>query len=339
MVPGSGLGGEGGAQNMKAIVYTQYGSPDLLHLAEVEKPVPKDDEVLVKVHSVSANAADWRLLRADPFLARFYSGLFKPRFTILGADISGRVEAAGKNIKQFHPGDEVFGSLSENRWGGFAEYACAKENGLALKPAGISYEQAAAVPMAGGTALRAVRDEGKVQPGQKVLIHGAAGGVGTFAVQIAKFFGAEVTAVCGAHNLEMARLLGADDGIDYAKEDFAQNGRRYDRILAVNGNRSILDYRRALKPGGIYVMVGGSPAQLFQALLLGPLISMAGNRKMGALSSKLNQEELIFLGELLETGKIKPVIDRRYALHEVPEAIRYLEAGHAKGKVVITVAQ
>jgi NADPH:quinone reductase-like Zn-dependent oxidoreductase len=324
---------------MRAIVYTKYGSPDNLELKDVEKPTPKDDEVLVKVLAVSVNAADLHLLRADPFLIRMSSGLLKPKNTILGSDIAGRVEEVGKNVKQFKPGDEVFGDISACGWGGFAEYACPRENALVLKPANISFEEAAAVPMAAVTALQGLRDKGEIQPGQKVLINGASGGVGTFAVQIAKSFGAEVTAVCSTGNLDMARSIGADHIIDYTQEDFTQNGQRYDRILAVNGFHQISDYQRALSPKGIYVMSGGSMDQLTQAMLQGPWISMTGSQKMGNVLAKPNHSDLVFIKELLEAGKVKPVIDRRYPLSEVPEAIRYLEEGHAKGKVVIVVEQ
>ena len=324
---------------MKAIVYTKYGAPDVLELKEVEKPTPRDDEVLVKLHAVSANAADLHLLRGDPFLLRLVSGLLKPKNTILGADIAGRVEAVGKNVKEFQPGDEVFGDISACGWGGFAEYVCARENALVLKPACLTFEQAAAVPMAAVTALQGLRHKRQIQPGQKVLINGASGGVGTFAVQIAKSFGAEVTAVCSTRNVAMARSLGADHVIDYTQEDFTQNGQRYDLILAVNGYQSISDYQRALSPAGMYVMSGGSGAQMSQAMLLGPWISMTGSKKMGNLLAKPNQKDLVFVKELLEAGKVVPVIDRRYTLSEVPEAIRYLEAGHAQGKVVITLEQ
>lgn len=323
---------------MKAIVYETYGPPEVLHLKDVEKPSPKDNEVLVKVHAASVNAADWRLMRADPFLARLHTGLFKPtRFQILGADIAGRVEAVGKNVRQFKAGDEVFGDAFASNFGGFAEFKCARESELVLKPANISFEEAAAVPLAAITALHGLREEGEIQPGQKVLIHGASGGVGTFAVQLAKYFGAEVTAVCSTEKVDMVRELGADRVVDYTQEDFAGSGRHYDLILAVNGNRSIFDYKRALTPRGRYVMAGGNTGQLFQALLLGPWISLLGNQKMGALSSKSNQKDLLFMKGLLESGKLKPVIDRRYPLSEVPEAIRYIEEGHAKGKVVITL--
>ena len=323
---------------MKAIIYTKYGSPDVLEFKEVEKPTPKDDEVLVKVHAASLNAADWHLLRGKPFLVRLMGfGLLKPKNKILGADMAGRVEAVGRNVKQFQPGDEVFGEISECGFGAFAEYVCAPENALALKPASMAFDEAAAVPLAALTALRGLRDKGQIQPGQKVLINGASGGVGTFAVQIAKSFGAEVTAVCSTRNLDKARSIGADQVIDYTQDDFTKSGQRYDLILAANGYHSIWDYKRALSPKGIYVMVGGAMAQMYQAMFLGPLISKTGSKKMGFLLQKSNQEDLVFMRELLEAGKVVSVIDRRYPLSEVPEAIRYLEEGHARGKVVITM--
>jgi NADPH:quinone reductase-like Zn-dependent oxidoreductase len=325
---------------MKAIVYTKYGPPDVLKLKEVEKPAPKENEVLVKVHAASVNAADWHLLSADIFLVRLMGmGLLRPKNTILGADIAGRVEAVGGNVKRFKPGDEVFGDNSESGNGGFAEYVSVPERALALKPANRSFEEAAAVPMAAITALQGLRDAGKIRPGQKVLIHGASGGVGTFAVQIAKWYKADVTAVCSAGNAERVRSLGADHVIDYTKEDFTKNGQRYDLILAVNGYHPIAAYKRALNPNGIYVMAGGSMSQIFQAMLLGPWMSEMGGRKMGSVAAKMNQPDLVFLKELLEAGKIVPVIDRCYPLSEVPEALRYLGKGHAKGKVVITVSQ
>jgi NADPH:quinone reductase-like Zn-dependent oxidoreductase len=324
---------------MKAVVYTEYGSADVLQLKEVDKPAPADDEVLVKVHASSVNAADWRMMRADPFLVRLYAGLLKPtKFQTLGADIAGRVEAVGKNVRQYQPGDEVYGDVFASGFGGFAEYKCARENELVLKPTNLTFEEAAALPLAALTALHGLRDNGQIQPGQQVLINGASGGVGTYAVQLAKYFGAEVTAVCSTDKVELARSLGADHVIDYTQEDFTRSGRQYDLILAVNGNRSIFDYKRALSPRGIYVMTGGKAAQLFQALLLGPWLSLLGKQKMGALTSTPNQKDLLLMKELLESGKIKPVIDRCYPLSEVPEAIRYVEDGHAKGKVVITVA-
>jgi NADPH:quinone reductase-like Zn-dependent oxidoreductase len=322
---------------MKAIVCTEYGSPDVLNLEEVRDPTPEEDEVLVKVHAASVNAADWHILRADPFLVRLAMGLLKPKHEILGADIAGRVEAVGANATRFQPGDEVFGDLSGCGFGGFAEYVCASEDALALKPANMSFEEAAAAPLAAAASLQGLRGKGQVQPGQKVLVNGASGGVGTFAVQIAKSFGAEVTGVCSTDKLDMARSIGADHVIDYTQQDFTKNGQRYDLILAANGYHSISGYKRALSPNGIYVMLGGSTAQMYQAMLLGPLVSMAGSKKMGNLLAKPNQTDLVFLKDLLEAGKVKPVIDRSYPLSEVPEAIRYLEEGHARGKVVITV--
>ncbi len=320
---------------MKAIVYTKYGSPDVLQLKEVEKPSPKDNEALVKVHAASINALDWHLLTADIFLVRLMGGgLLNPKNTILGADIAGRVEAVGRNVKQFQPGDEVFGDIFN---GGFAEYVSGPENALALKPANLSFEEAAAVPVAAITALQGLRDQGQIQPGQNVLINGVSGGVGTFAVQIAKSFGAEVTAVCSTRNLDQARSLGADHVIDYTKEDFTKSGQRYDLILAANGYHPLSAYKRALTPQGIYVMAGGSPAQIFQAMLLGSWMSESGGKKMGGVSAKMDQKDLVMLKELLEAGKVVPVIDKRYPLSETAEALRYLGEGHARGKVVVTV--
>ena len=323
---------------MRAIIYTKYGSPDVLQLKEIEKPVPKDNEILIKVHAASLNAADWHLLRAKPFLVRLMGmGFLKPKNKILGADIAGKVEKVGRDIKQFQPGDDVFGDIFNCGLGGFAEYVCATEDALVLKPADTSFEEAAAVPLAALTALHGLRDIGNIQPGQKVLINGASGGVGTFAVQLAKYFGAKVTAVCSAGNIEMVSKLGADEVIDYTKEDFTKNGQHYDLILAANGYHSIFDYKRALSPKGVYVMSGGSGTQMFQAMLLGPAISMAGSKKMGGVSSKPNKKDLIFMKKLVESGNIVPVIDRHYPLNEVADAIRYLEEGHAKGKVIITM--
>ena len=317
---------------MKAIVYTEYGSPEVLHLKEVEKPAPRDNEVLVKIHASSANPADWHLMRAEPFLARFENGLLKPKNTKLGADVAGHVEEVGTNVTQFHAGDEVFGSMPLNELGGFAEYVCANEDALALKPAGLTFEQAAAVPLAAFTALQGLRDKGQIQPGQKVLINGASGGVGTFAVQIAKSYGTEVTGVCSTRNLDLVRSIGADHVIDYTKEDFTQNGQRYDLIFDAVGNRSVSDYRRALSPNGICAVAGfTSLSRLFQVMFL-------GGKKIGLMeTAKANKKDLLFIRELLESGKVVPVIDRAYPLSEVPEAIRYLEGGHARGKVVITV--
>jgi len=324
--------------HMKAMVYHTYGSPDVLKLEEVQKPVPQDDEVLVQVHATSVNAGDWHLLRAKPFLMRFMGfGLIKPKHTILGSDIAGRVEVVGRNVTQFQSGDEVFGNTAKSGFGGFAEYVAVPENALVLKPTNISFEEAAAVPQAALTALQGLRDKGHIQKGQKVLIHGASGGIGTFAVQLAKAFGADVTAVCSTRNVDIVRSIGADHVIDYTQEDFTKNGQRYDLILAVNGYHSISAYKRALNPEGVYVMTGGSNAQLFQAMLLGPLISRTGRQKMGNSAHKPNQKDLMFMKELLEASKVKPVIDRRFPLRDLADAIRYLEEGHARGKVVITV--
>lgn len=323
---------------MKAIVYRKYGTPDELQYQEVEKPAPKDNEVLVKVHAVSLNSADWRLLTADPFLVRLMAGGFlKPKNTILGSDIAGRVEAVGRQVTQFKRGDEVYGDLSGSGLGGLAEYACASEDALALKPPAITFEQAAAAPMAAVTALQGLRDKGRLQPGQTVLINGASGGVGTFAVQLAKWLGAEVTAVCSTRNVDAARALGADQVIDYTREDFTKNGQRYDLILAVNGYHPLAAYRRALKPNGMYVMAGGANPQLFEALLLAPFLSMTGNKKMGALTAKFNPQDLNLIGGLLEAGTVVPVIDRCYPLPEAVEAFRYLGQGHARGKIVVSV--
>jgi NADPH:quinone reductase-like Zn-dependent oxidoreductase len=321
---------------MKAIVYTKYGPPDVLQLKEVAKPTPKEDEVLVKVYTASVNYSDWAFVRGKPFLVRLVAGLLKPK-KILGADIAGRVEAVGRNVKHFQPSDEILGDISGCGWGGFAEYVSVAENALALKPANLTFEETAAVPQAAIVALQGLRDKGQIQPGQKVLINGASGGIGTFAVQIARSFGAEVTGVCSTGNLDMVRSIGADHVIDYTQEDFTKNELHYDLILATAGYRSIFDYRRALSPRGIYVMTGGSMKQIMQANLLGPAISKAGGKKLVALSHKPNRNDLVFMKELLEAGKVVPVIDRCYPLHEVAEAVRYYGEGHSQGKVVITV--
>jgi NADPH:quinone reductase-like Zn-dependent oxidoreductase len=320
---------------MKAIVYTERGPPPVFQQIEVEIPTPKDDEVLVKVNAASVNSWDWELLRTRPSMVSL-GKRSDPRYKILGADIAGRVEAVGRDVKQFKPGDEVFGDLCQSGWGGFAEYVCARENALSLKPASMTFEEAAAVPQAGLLALQGLRKKRQIQPGQKVLINGAGGGVGTFAVQIAKSYGAEVTGVDSTSKLDMMRSIGVDYVIDYTKEDYTKSGQRYDLILDMKGYRSIFDYRRALRPRGIFVMVGGSWARVFQLLLLGPLIRMGGGKKMGILAYKPNKD-LAFLIDLIDAGKVVPVIDRRYPLSEVPEALRYLGEGHARGKVVITV--
>lgn len=322
---------------MKAIVCDKYGSPDVLELKEISQPLPTENQVLVRVHSASLNFGNLVLLQGKPFLARVVFGLTKPKYSIPGGDIAGTVEAVGKDVKLFKVGDEVFGDLSSCGWGGFAEYVAVPEHALALKPINISFEEAASTPMAGVTALQGLRDKGKIKPGQKVLIYGASGGVGTFGVQIAKSFGAEVTGVCSTRNLEILRSIGSDHIIDYTKEDFTQDEERYDLILGVNGSNSISAYKRALKPNGHFVHVGGSESQYFQTLFLGPFISMTGSKKMSNLLQRANPKDLNHVKELLETGKVKPIIDKRYKLNEITEAFKYFQEGHAQGKVVITV--
>jgi NADPH:quinone reductase-like Zn-dependent oxidoreductase len=319
---------------MKAIVYTQYGSSDVLQLNEVPTPSPAANEVLIKVLAASVNPLDRHLIRGAPYLFRLVTGLRKPKITRLGVDVAGKVEAVGSNVTQFKLGDEVFGACR----GAFAEYVCTVEDKLALKPPNISFDDAAAVPVAAVSAFQALRDKGHIQQGHNVLIEGASGGVGTFAVQIAKSFGAEVTAVCSTRNVAQARSIGADHVIDYTLQDFSKSGQRYNLILAANAHHSIFDYRRALAHDGIFVLVGGGSAQILQALLLNPLLSLIGTRKMCFVRAKLNKNNLLPLKVLLETGKVVPVIDRRYPLSAVPAAIGYVEAGHAQGKVVITVA-
>jgi len=321
---------------MKAIVYEKYGPPSVLELKEIEKPTPRDNEVLVKVHAASVNDWDWGLLRGKPFMNRLFFGLLKPKNKILGGEVAGQVEAVGRNVKQFQPRDEVYGDLSGCGFGGFAEYVCAPENALVLKPASMTFEEVAAVPQGAVLALQGLRDKGQIQPGQKVLINGAGGGAGTFAVQIAKSFGAEVTGVDSTRKLDIMRSIGADHVIDYTQEDFTKSGQRYDWILDFAAHHSIFDYKRALSPKGIYVMVGGSTARIFQVVFLGPLISMTTSKKMGILAHKPNKD-LAFMKELFEAGKVKPVIDKCHPLSEVPEALRYFGEGHARGKVVITV--
>ena len=324
---------------MKAIVYTQYGSPDVLHLQEVEKPTPKDNEVLVKVHAASANPADWHTMRGEPFLARLVNGLFKPKNPRLGADFAGTVEGVGKNVTQYKVGDEVFGELSLSGMGSFAEYVCVDESAaVALKPTNLSFEQAAAVPLAAFTALQGLRDTGHIQAGQKVLVNGASGGVGTFTVQIAKSYGAEVTGVCSGRNLELVRSIGADHVIDYTKEDFTKTAQKYDLIYCAVGNRSISDYKEALKPKGVCVIAGfSSLGLLFSHMLIGPRRVRDGKRVGLMETAHPNKKDLLVIKELLESGKMKPVIDKRYPLSETAEAIRYLETSRARGKVVINV--
>jgi len=291
---------------------------------------------LVKIHAASVNDWDWGLLRGKPFMNRLFFGLLKPRIQTIGCDIAGKVESVGRNVKQFRPGDEVFGDLSGCGFGGFAEYVCAREDALVLKPASMTFEEAAAIPQAAILALQGLRDKGQIQPGHKVLINGAGGGAGTFAVQIAKSFGAEVTGVDSTRKLDIMRSIGADHVIDYTQEDFTKSGQRYDLILDEATHHSIFDYKRALNPKGIYVTAGGSIARIFQVVFLGPLISMTTSKKMGIMMHKPNRG-LDFMKELFEAGKVKPVIDKRYPLSEVPEALRYFGKGHNRGKVVITV--
>lgn len=322
---------------MKAIVYEKYGSPDVLHLTEVEKPVPTDDEILIKVHAVSVNGSDWEGLIGKPLYARI-GGLLKPGHPILGSDIAGRVESAGKNNTEFKPGDDVFGEIPGYH-GGFAEYVCTRGRTMTLKPASLTFEEAAAIPQAGVIALQGIREKGQVQPGQKVLINGAGGSAGSFAIQLAKLYGAEVTGVDNMGKLDFMRSLGADHVIDYTREDFTKNGKQYDLILDVIAHRSVFAYQRALRPNGSCFFVGGSVAVLFQILLFGPWIRRTTGRNIRLLAVPQNREDLVSITELCETGKIVPVIDRRYSLSEVPEALRYVGEGHAKGKVVIVVEQ
>ena len=326
---------------MKAMANMKYGPPDVLELAEVERPTPKDNEVLLKVHATSVNPADWHILRGDPYVSRLQLGLREPKDKVLGCDVAGRVETVGENVTMLRPGDEVFGSPFMHGFGAFAEHLGISEDLLAPKPANLSFEQAAAVPLAASTALQGLRDHGRIEPGHKVLIVGASGGVGTFAVQIAKSFDAEVTGVCSTRNVEMVRTLGADHVIDYTKEDFAQSGRRYDLIFQLAGTLSPSECRVALTPKGILVLSSGESdgrwigpiGRIIKALVLSPFVS----QKMLSFTVKPNKEDLLFLRQLIEGGKLAPVIDRTYPLAEVPEAIRYMETGHAQGKVVITI--
>ena len=324
---------------MKAIVYEKYGPPDVLQLREKEKPVPGDNEILVKIHAASVNPADWHTMRGKPFLIRLTGGLFSPKNPILGIDIAGEVEAVGKNITEFKPRDAVFGDCG---WGGgFAEYVCVSAERIVLKPENVTFDKAASVSVAAITALQALRDHGKIQPGQKVLINGASGGVGTFAVQMAKYFGAEVTGVCSSRNLDLVRSLGAHQVIDYTREDFTRTGQGYDLIIDNVANHSVLDLKRALNPGGNCVIVGFTSLPLLvQHIALGPLLSTVSSKKVGSMGiANPNRKDMLFLSELLETGKLKPVIDKQYPLSEAAEAIRYVEAGHARGKVVLNVRQ
>lgn len=319
---------------MKAIVRHRYGTPDELNLEDIPKPVPQDDQLLIKVHATSINAMDWRFLKADPFFIRLMLGLWTPKQKVLGFNIAGVVEAVGKDVQAFQVGDEVFGTCNG---GGFAEYVCTFERALVLKPSNVTFEQAAALPTAAQTALQGLRDAGKIEAGQKVLIHGASGGVGTFAVQIAKHFGAEVTAVCSTRNVEMVRSLGADYVIDYKKEDFAKNGECYDLIFGINGNRSIFDFRRSLCENGRYVLGGGSGLrQMMQTRFLGRRLSGKDGKQLFAMpTTTFKKDDLITLGELVNDGSIRPVIDHCYPLEQTREAFWYIEKEHARGKVVI----
>ena len=322
---------------MKAIIYTKYGPPEVLQLKEVEKPTPKENEVLVKVMVASANPADWHMIRGEPKFARLAFGLTKPKNIVPGIDVAGKVEAVGNNVKEFKPGDEVFGGTG---WGGaFAEYVCVQEKSMVIKPANISFEEGASISVAAISALQGLRDKGKIKPGQEVLINGASGGVGTFAVQLAKHFRAEVTGVCSTGNLNLVRSIDADKVIDYTNEDFTNTTQKYDLIIDNVANRSVADLKRALNPNGLCVIIGfSSMSRMFQHMFLGPLVSMIGNKKISGLgTAKLNKKDLVLLKELLESGKIKPVIDRIYPLSDVAEAIGYVETGRAKGKVVLTI--
>lgn len=324
---------------MKAIVYHSYGPPDVVRCEEIDQPAPGDDEVLIKVRAAAVNPLDCHFVRGTPYILRLGTGLRKPKVTRLGVDVAGQVEAVGRNVKQLKPGDEVFGGCR----GAFAEYACTSESALVKKPGSVTFEQAASLPVAALTALQGLRDTGQVQPGQKVLINGAAGGVGTFAVQIAKSLGADVTGVCSTRNVDMVRSIGADRIIDYTREDFTRSGQRYDVIFDCAGNHSLSACRRVLNPKGIYIMVGGVGLQmgrwirpldrLLKPLALSPFVS----QKLVLARTKRSQEDLTVLHQLITAGKVTPVIDRSYRLSEVPEAIRYVGGGHARGKVVVTL--
>jgi NADPH:quinone reductase-like Zn-dependent oxidoreductase len=320
---------------MKAVVYARYGPAEVMRLDDIERPRPADDQLLIKVRAVSVNASDWETLRGKPAYARI-GGPLRPRFRVLGSDIAGRVEAVGPAVTRFQPGDEVFGD-NLALMGGFAEYACARERALAAKPAGLSFEEAAAIPQAGVIALQGIRSKGRVQPGQRVLVNGAGGGAGMFAVQLAKLAGAQVTGVDNAGKLEFIRSLGADQVLDYARTDFTRTGEQYDLVLDLAGHRSAFDYRRALAPNGRYLYVGGSVSTLLQVLLVGPLIGRRAGRKVRLLAVQPNPQDLITVAELCQAGTITPVIDRRFPLREVPDALRLLGERRAKGKLVITV--
>lgn len=323
---------------MKAIAYDRYGPADVLRLDDVPMPAPRAGEVLVRVVAAAANAGDWHLLRGDPFLVRLMFGLFRPKHRILGSDVAGRVEAVGADVAGLRAGDEVFGDVSQHGFGGYAEFVAAPAAAFVPKPANLTFEEAAAIPVSGQTALQALRDAGRLQSGEAVLVNGASGGVGTFAVQLGKALGATVTGVCSTRNLDLVRGLGADDVVDYTRHDVTRGDRCFDLVIDTAAFASPLRFRRILRPGGRYVLVGGATARMFQILLLGPLLPLAGRRRMRAMLCRPSRDDLLQLGRLAEQGKLRPAIERRYALAEVPEAIRHLETGRARGKVVITVA-
>ncbi|GMW03365.1 MAG: NADPH:quinone reductase [Candidatus Hydrogenedentota bacterium] len=323
---------------MKAVVYTRYGPPEVLEVKDVPTPAPRENEVRIRVHAASVNAGDWRLMRGEPFLVRLMSGIRKPKFSILGSDLAGTIDQTGPKATKFRPGDAVFGEMSTCGFGSFAEFACVPQDMLVSKPANLTLEEAAAVPTAGLTALQAVRDHGKAAAGQSVMVVGASGGVGSFAVQIAKALGATVTGVCSARKVDWVRAIGADDVVDYATTDFTRQRERYDLIVDAGAYRPITHYRRILKPGGRYVMVGGSLRAFLSASLLGPAYSTLGNVTMQSMLVKPNAADLESLKTLLESGQIRPVVDRVGELNDVPDAIRQMEAGHIRGKVVIRVA-
>jgi len=331
------LVGQEHVTQMKAITYSQYGQPDVLRLVEMDKSVPQEGEVLVKIHAASVNALDWHLLTADIFLVRFGEGLFKPKRNRLGADLAGIVEAVGSGVTQFRPGDAVYGDIEPFGSGAFGEYVAVPASGLAPMPAGVSFEEAAALPVAALTALQGLRDVGQIAAGERVLINGASGGVGTFAVQIAKAFGAEVTAVCSTRNVEQARALGADHVIDYTQENFTKSGKQYDLILAANGYHTLGEYKRTLAPGGVYVMAGGKTRQIFDVMLLGAWYSRGGDKKLTNVMAHSSVPDLLVINELVEAGKLKPVIDRTYSLEQTADALRYLGEGHARGKIIVKV--
>ncbi|MFC2079182.1 NAD(P)-dependent alcohol dehydrogenase [Candidatus Bipolaricaulota bacterium] len=322
---------------MKAIVYTKYGSPAVLRFEDVDKPFPKDNEVLIRIHAACVNYATSAYVRGKPRALRTIYGLVGPKHRIPGSDVAGRVEAVGKDVAQLNPGDEVFGDLAECGFGAFAEFACAPEDQLALKPSNATFEEAASVPQAGLVALQGLRHKGRIESGQRVLICGASGGIGTFAVQIAKSFGADVTGVCSTRNVELVYSLGADHVIDYTQQDFAASGQQYDLILATVGYRSIRDYERALTPTGRYVMSGGSMKQIMEASLRGPSLSKAGGKQLCSVSHKTSQDDLRFMKGLIEAGQVRPVVDRSFPLSEAADALRYYETRKSQGKVVITM--